>query len=411
MRVGKASIIDTFITLRRLVYKGTRRKLIVPLVMKKLNLHIVTQEELLSHDKKYHTFSFGSQEKVLSCKPYSLERLPQQLENRKGELTAPVPFVAEVRNAELIGSMAVGFDQEGNVIEESTLPHNPNSGFKFEALPIRTLVQKSIPFSRKVTQLDTACSLVNLWSKNYFHWIVECLTRIEGLEHYQEQTGRQPLLIIDSNPTLWQLESLKLLGYEPSRCLQWDNSQTKVQQLVVSSFRRTGGFISPSACRWVRQRLLSNLPALKENKTPFTPRVYISRAKASCRKVVNETEVMDLLTPLGFVEYKLENMSFLEQVRLFSQAEIIISPHGAGLTNMIFSEDAIVIELFNPHSASSYINACYVNMASALNFHYGCLICQPSRIGLDFRRTEPNMVVDTTKLKALIDSMLMHFAS
>jgi len=34
-----------------------------------------------------------------------------------------------------------------------------------------------------------------------------------------------------------------------------------------------------------------------------------------------------------------------DQVRLFSQAEIVVAPHGAGLTNILFAENLIVIEL------------------------------------------------------------------
>lgn len=54
------------------------------------------------------------------------------------------------------------------------------------------------------------------------------------------------------------------------------------------------------------------------------------------------------MSPLGFVAYTLEDMSFSDQVRLLSQAEMVVAAHGAGLTNIIFSQNLIVIELFGP---------------------------------------------------------------
>jgi len=50
------------------------------------------------------------------------------------------------------------------------------------------------------------------------------------------------------------------------------------------------------------------------------------------RRIINEHEVIEALATFGFVAYALEEMSFSEQVRLFSQAEMVVAPHGAGLT-------------------------------------------------------------------------------
>jgi hypothetical protein len=54
----------------------------------------------------------------------------------------------------------------------------------------------------------------------------------------------------------------------------------------------------------------------------------------------NETEVESGLKSYGFKTYLLEKMSLREQVILFAQAKIVIAPHGAGLTNLIFSQPA-----------------------------------------------------------------------
>jgi len=250
----------------------------------------------------------------------------------------------------------------------------------------------------KTIQFDTVCSLVNHWSKNYYHWIMDCLTRIEGIEYYQKQTGCKPLLIINSHPTSWQIESLKILGYQPEDYIEWNISKVKVKKLVVPSFRRQGEWVAPSSLYWLRERILNNLPISEGNQISYSPNIYISRAKASGRRVINEDEVMEFLKPLGFVSYSLEDMSFAEQVRLFSNAKNIIASHGAGLTNMIFSpQNATVIEFVTP-----WVSTGYFVPSQILGFQHGCLEChQP--YSQKVRQTRGDLIIDIVHLKSLVE--------
>ena len=60
-------------------------------------------------------------------------------------------------------------------------------------------------------------------------------------------------------------------------------------------------------------------------------------------------------------------MSLVEQIALFANAKVIISPHGSSLTNLVFcSEDTIVIELFSPH----YVRTYYWIIAQQLKLKY-----------------------------------------
>lgn len=67
---------------------------------------------------------------------------------------------------------------------------------------------------------------------------------------------------------------------------------------------------------------------------------------------------MNPLEKLNFVKYVLSELSFRDQVRLFANADIIVDPHGTGLTNLIYSTDVNVVELLTsevePVRASSY---------------------------------------------------------
>jgi capsular polysaccharide biosynthesis protein len=61
-----------------------------------------------------------------------------------------------------------------------------------------------------------------------------------------------------------------------------------------------------------------------------------------------------------------ESHTFDEQIRLFEKADLIVGPHGAGLSNMIWSQDAELLEIF-PYSE---FNDCYARIARTLGFTY-----------------------------------------
>jgi len=74
--------------------------------------------------------------------------------------------------------------------------------------------------------------------------------------------------------------------------------------------------------------------------------IYISREDASIRRLSNEVDVIALIQPMGFRTVLLSTLSFEAQVQLFRSAKMIIAPHGAGLTNLLFCMSTVkVLEL------------------------------------------------------------------
>jgi capsular polysaccharide biosynthesis protein len=148
----------------------------------------------------------------------------------------------------------------------------------------------------------------------------------------------------------------------------------------------------------VSRRIVSNLPHPAGNSPDYSPNIFISRQKALGRRILNEQEVIAALAPLGFVAYTLEEMSFQEQVRLFSQAKAVVAPHGAGLANMMFAHNLKIIELFG-----SFVQPSFFYLAKGLGFWYGCLMGHsPSR---EIRQNDGNIVIDISQLKELVMMM------
>lgn len=372
-----------------LLRKQKIRKLFIKILQQKFGLTIVSREQLKTNPK-YHSILFGLEELTPhASQPYFKEKLKSIQPSISQLVRFPQPFVTELKNGQIVGPTAAIFDENEHIIEEP-LP-------QIEDLPIRALVAQKM-FIANTPKLDTVCSLVHGASHVYGHWIADCLMRLEGVERYQEMTGRKPLLIVNSNLRPWQIDSLKLLGYGADDYIQWkwNLKGFNVERVVVPSFRRQGTWIDPSACQWLKQRMLGNLPPSEKSEIPLSRRIYISRKKELGRSVANEHEVMEALRPLGFISYNLETIDFLEELRLFSQAEIIIGTHGSGLTNMIFSQNRpIIIDLF-----SSWYTQWFANLSTSLGYQYIGLQCQPS--GKALKVTRGNMVVNVSNLEQLV---------
>ena len=72
----------------------------------------------------------------------------------------------------------------------------------------------------------------------------------------------------------------------------------------------------------------------------------------------------------------LEDYSVTEQAQLFNRALEIVSPHGAGLTNLAFCEQGTkVVELFTPN----YVLPLYWNFCNILDLDYYYLIGEGDR--------------------------------
>jgi len=350
-----------------------------------------SREGFLSDLNPSNIWHWGQTEHINYQSPITTDEL---IASRITEYTRPFiigkPFVAEVPNAELLGPHAIAITSGNKVIPDLALFGKTKRG---SFLGYKQTTPK---------RMDVVCSLIGHQNKNYFHWITEVLTLLEGIEYYYQITKRKPVLLVEKQVLSWQVDSLKAMGYKYEDCAQWDNSRACVKRLVVPSMRRYSEYegtpydsISPAACHWLRQRVLSNTSISGTNKYP--KKIYISRRKATSRRIQNEHRVIEYLTSLGFVTYSTEDMNFFAQVRLFSEANVVVAAHGAGLTNIIFSPNLTVVELFS----KDHVRPDYFQLSRALGFNYGCMVSTSQT------DSNGNYAVDIKALNKLLNKMAL----
>ena len=255
-----------------------------------------------------------------------------------------------------------------------------------------------------VVEAGAIASLHIRYSYNYFHWMYDALPKVAVLEESGVAWAAIDQILI--NPCLMpaQRELLALVGIPLEKVIEAPTYHAIADRLLVPVSSFAAGIVPPAVCQFLRQRLLT--PSCLAI-APQTPRIYISRAGAKYRTVVNEAAVIAYLATLGFVSVQLETLSAQAQIALFAQAEVIIAPHGAGLANLVFAPaGSTLIELFLPDEVLPYYRA----IAQHIGVHYycGCTDIAPleaQTVDWDFvGMTAPvsNFVINLDALAALL---------
>jgi hypothetical protein len=319
-----------------------------------------------------------------------------ELETLVGEYELPRRFVAVLPDARLVGRYPFALTGRRVVVEATVSPRVTGLNLFYT---LRDAVSRGLGsvVGRGTVHLDSAVLLHNCWDGGYYHWVVETLTRLKGVEAYRERTGRRPTLVVGPDVEGFQRDTLELLGYGPDDWLEWEYSTASVDELVVPSVGRSSNrdAISPVAVDWLRDRMR---PAVRERVDlgRFSPLVYVSRADADRRGVSNEQDLFAALERRGFERYFLAEMDTAETIALMMQASVVVAPHGAGLTDILYADDASVVELHRGGDRKLNTRVYYL-LATEAGLRYRYLCCDADG---------PDMRVDVDEVLAVVDEEL-----
>ncbi|GAB4134101.1 MAG: hypothetical protein Fur0046_05550 [Cyanobacteria bacterium J069] len=209
----------------------------------------------------------------------------------------------------------------------------------------------------------TVVALAGLSNNIYFHWMLDVLPRLKILQDSGlDLCGVDYWLVSDRHS--WQRDCLHHLNIPPARILPvQDHSHIQADRLIIPSFPGAAAWPQTWVCNWLKESFLDS-----QNLDSTLPkRLYISRQKARDRRVINEEAVMSFLESRGFTTIYLETCAIAEQAQLFYNADIVVSPHGSGLTNLAFCRPGTqVIELFSPN----YVYPCYWYLSNLIGLDY-----------------------------------------
>lgn len=213
----------------------------------------------------------------------------------------------------------------------------------------------------------TVVILAGLANNIYFHWLFDILPRIKLLELAKINYREIDYFLVD-NRTNFQKETLEIFGIPHDKILPLSFPlHIQATNLIVPSFPSAIAWMPNWSCDYLRDKILNN----KEIHNQQKKRLYISRKNSGNRRLINEEEVINILLHYNFEIVNLELLSVKKQGELLSTAEIIISPHGSGLSNLVFCQpNTKVIEIFAPN----YVYPCYWLVSNLVNLNYYYLI-------------------------------------
>lgn len=237
---------------------------------------------------------------------------------------------------------------------------------------------------------------------SYYHWLLEFLPKLRLLELYQTETDRTPKVVIEPKPRDFIIDTLDFAGYDSDHRIQWGQTPAQPERLVVASHKAhrfdyenpTRSPYQPSRVdfEWLREHMRTQIPQVEINPSADR-RLYISRQRADRgRKVSNYNESMAVLQERGFESHVLEDYSFERQMKLFMEADVIAGPHGAGLANMLFAENPLVVELF----PETVLKPQFYFLASILGFEYEAIVTGG---------VENNLRIDIAHLQQRLDEI------
>ncbi len=277
----------------------------------------------------------------------------------------PPVNVVELLDAELLimnGNVVV-CDATGGVDEALSIGH-------FAPIVANHLRERlRSPEGLETRDADTVVVIADIFgAPNICHFLLDQLTRL-GL--YQQIGVLQPdTLVVGPRPSAeFQTAGLARLGVQNYLSIT-ETLRVRCRRLLVST-NCTIHFRHPAHCGadWPINFLRREFAV---PTVPGTRRLYISRADASARRIVNEGAFMAVAQEAGFESVILTGMTLEQQSSLFMSASHVIGVHGAGLTNIVFCPPGTqVLEMFPPR----YGTAAYAFTASGAGLIYSSMVC------------------------------------
>jgi capsular polysaccharide biosynthesis protein len=196
---------------------------------------------------------------------------------------------------------------------------------------------------------------------NYFHFMYDFIFPlfILRLENPRVQ------VYLPFSLAKWQVEWLKIIGQNEYISAEKNGNFTATNVFKFNSFLDSNNKILRVSEFHVFKEYLLGLVKLQDMSN-LKGKIYIERKKSSMgRNVTNQSSIKMDLIELGFTIVDLDRLTVIQQITLFNNATVIISPHDAGLSNLITARaDTKVIELLPTQEIGKYDmykNICDIN--------------------------------------------------
>lgn len=237
-------------------------------------------------------------------------------------------------------------------------------------------------------------------AENPWHVWIDIVSKFRLIEK-RWSTNFEKYIFILSNPSKYFDKICKEFFPDLKYFVMPKNETWRFAHLIVPSMSNyNDGILTPHMPPWIRA--LANLVVGEDIKP--TRKIFITRKDADNRNIKNQDELVMALK--GWETITLEDLSIKDQVKTFAEATHIVSPHGAGLTNLLWCrEKTKVYEL--THEAFAY-KKVYPSLSNHLNLQHQVIICDTEKLSSKKPKNKKikdmvNLRIDIPRLIKILD--------
>ncbi len=291
-------------------------------------------------------------------------------------VSLPGLWCADVRGARVFGSMQVVANGHFLAYEPAADPRLSFTAGQYRHIITcfadhENMVLARMPEGPRL-QVDEAILLGGRCSNNYFHFLIEYLSKGYVIER-ADLPASVPLIISDDLFPA-QIEAVELL-FSGRQVLRLPVSRTLdvgrlhipslmtylPDALEVTDWKKEG--LRRENLDWLRTRVFSVLAGEADDDRPAPSRIYLARSRG--RNILNATAVASVFRDHGFTIVDPSGLPFRDQVRMFAAASHIAGPVGAAFSNIVFCRPGTaILGLGSRHGLTSSL---YQNLAEVMD--------------------------------------------
>ena len=222
-------------------------------------------------------------------------------------------------------------------------------------------------------------------NNNYFHWLYDVLPRLGILEDVKEKI-EPDYYLIPNNKHSFQKDTLKLLGISQNKLLpSYNYRHFSFDEIYITdhpyNLTNNTSIDHENIPFWISDWLKKKFLIKKDAEDIRVKKIFIDRddvdpKRNSNRRISNENELRDLLKKEDFDFIKLSELSFLNQINIFYNADIIVGLHGAGFANLSFCKSGTKVVEIRANETRKIIES----IAKNNNLNFNALNYNPEKL-------------------------------
>ena len=248
-------------------------------------------------------------------------------------------------------------------------------------------------------------------SFNFYHWLFECLPRLNFFIANLSKLGRYEkfTILIDSDILPGGMEAMRRLIKFP-----YEIEVVRRGELVscdklfyVSPFwfsldnsrHQVDAYRDYAVDKYAVQTTRDSFRDLTSRNAP-TRKIYLPRVATQVRRIVNSGQVETLMRENGFEIVHAHELTFAGQVELFSSAKVLIGASGAAFSNMVFMQPGTKAVIFSPKQLEVFNYYIFQQLADVAGVELSHLLSVPAKKDDFF--IHDNFTVNIDDLKTLV---------